>query len=315
MQNIKTYESDAQMICESTFEKHIGEFMKQLKDKGYNLSSILRGLRVAFDKIDASRVKVYKYVDNDVMRDVKEAFESKSSLIFGLVNGIIGIIYTPTHYRPYYISTEKLDNIKEFTWLDWDNRRKNPFYKSEVTNEKTCWKQFTAADEIWIINVKGVLNTRSLTDERKQSMAGVWTNTPEFYAAWLKRNLEKYKALATQMRANKGDEFANVMDKIEEWIEKIMKVLRDYHKNIDKWNDHSIGYLVRQLNDNARWLLGELNSVIEYRRRMSEYKDNLASSKQYAEYYEREIKEIKKKFGEIEENYNSFKKEIEKFEK
>jgi hypothetical protein len=315
MQTIKTYESNAQMICESTFEKHIGEFMKQLKEKGYNISSILRGLRVAFDKIDASRVKVYKYVDDDVMKDVKKAFESKSSLIFGLVDGIIGIIYTPTYYRPEYISTEKLNNDKEFKWLDWDNRHKNPFYNSEVRNDKQSWKQFNAADEIWIVNVKGVLNTRSLTDERKQSMTGVWTNTPEFYAAWLKRNLIKYKALAAQMRAQKGDEFAKVMDKIEEWIETIMNVLRDFHKNIDKWNEYDVGYRVRQLNDDARWLLGELNSVIDYRRRMEEYKDNPTSAKKYAEYYEREIKEIKEKFDEIEKDYEKFKKEIEKFEK
>jgi hypothetical protein len=303
------------MICESTFEKHIGEFIKQLKDKGYNISSVLRSLHVAFDKIDASRVKVYKYVDDDVMRDVKKAFESKNSLIFGLVNDVIGIFYTPTTSKPCYISTEKLDNANNFGWVSWDNRRKNPFYQAEEKSEKQSWKQFVVADEIWIINVKGILNTRSLSDARARSQVGVWTNTPEFYVAWLKRNLTKYKALAAQMRAHKGDEFENVMNKTEEWIEKIMNVLRDFHKNIETWNDYNVGYLVRTLNDNARWLLGELNYIIEYRRRMEEYKDNLPSAKSYAESYDKEIKEVKEKFSEIEKNYDEFKKEIEKFEK
>lgn len=269
------------ILNEAVFEKHIDRIIQQLKkfgnDKTY-IKKFFTELGVNAADIDASRVKVYYDVDNTAKRAVKNALDEQDKLIVGLTNNkfgeqVVAAIWVPT------VNSYGENNKGKTLLLPSEEGMlyglfvyKNPLYNYTESSKAKRYIMFDNCNEIWIIDVSG-MRSAVLKRERENARKGMWTNTPEFYASVVKKNMERYKKLITKAKIEKGSEFTELMKEIEEVNKQLMETFTLAHKNMqdDGWAMNPKLYeYVKNFNRYFQYALQYINDVLYQQQRFRE---------------------------------------------
>lgn len=320
-------ENELEMLTESVVEKHLQKLIDQLKRYGYPAKDLFKIAPVAWDKIDASRVTVYRDPsDNSEIKEYTSYVKDNNYAVFGILNDQVGVMF----YK---------GNI---TYLPTDNRHKGKILNSwDMTSDSEFWRKDNAqrsiktkakdmlsiADEVWVINTEGKLNTKELKKSRAESQEGVWDNTPEFYAEWLKKNIQRYKKKIEVISAQKNDDFIPLSEKVMQIMELISKEMIDMHKNSEygQWGyNNDLRYALSRINSKCQYAFNQLDDIIrskheleEAKRTIEEYGDSYTGSSEnyissYSERYNSNIRGLKSRLQEIENMFEEYKQEKEK---
>ena len=190
-------EKELEMLTESVVEKHAQKLIDQLKRYGYSAKDLFKIANVAWDKIDASRVKVYRDPsDNSEIKEYTECVKDDKCIVFGVLNDQVGVMFYRGNIT--YLPTNDEHKGKMFNSLEMRNGSEFWKYDNNQRSIQTKAKDMLRiADEVWVFNTNGKLNTFELKKSREISQKDAWDNTPEFYAEWLRKNIQKYKKKLT----------------------------------------------------------------------------------------------------------------------
>lgn len=320
-------ENELEMLTESVVEKHLQKLIDQLKRYGYPAKDLFKIAPVAWDKIDASRVTVYRDPsDKSEIKEYTDCVKDENYAVFGILNDQVGVMFYKENIT--YLPTD--DKHKGKMLSSWDMRSGSEFWRRDNRQRSIKTKaedMLSIADEVWVINIKGKLNTQELKRSRVVAQQGVWENTPEFYAEWLKKNIQKYKKKIEVIRAQKNDDFVPLSEKVMQIMELISKEMIDMHKNTEygQWGYNSdLRYSLSRINSRCQYAFNQLDDILRAKRDLEEAKktikdygerspgsaENFISS--YSERYNSNIQALKSRLQEIEEMFEEYKQEKEK---
>ena len=319
-------ENELEMIIESVVEKHLQKLINQLKRYGYPAKELFKIAPVAWDKIDASRVTVYRDPsDKSEIKEYTDCVKDENCIVFGILNDQVGVMFYNGNIT--YLPTD--DRHKGKMLNSWDMRSGSEFWKKDNRQRSIKSKaedMLSIADEVWVIDTKGKLKTKELKRSRVESQQGVWDNTPEFYAEWLRKNIQKYKKKIEVIRAQKNDDFVPLSEKVMQTLELISKEMIEMHKNSEhgQWGYNSdLRYALSSINGRCHYAFGQLDDILRAKHDLEEAKRNikdfgersLASAENYissySERYNSNIQALKSRLQEIEEMFEEYNKKKE----
>lgn len=320
-------ENELEMLTESIIEKHLQKLIDQLKRYGYSAKELFKIAPVAWDKVDASRVTVYRDPsDKSEIKEYTDCVKDENCLVFGILNDQVGVMFYKGNIT--YLPTDAKHKGKMLS--SWDMRSGSEFWRKDNSQRSIKTKaedMLSIADEVWVINIKGKLNTNELKRSRTISQQGVWDNTPEFYAKWLKNNISKYKKKIEVIRAQKNDDFVPLSEKVMQVMELISKEMIDMHKNSEygQWGYNSdLRYALSRINSRCQYAFNQLDDILrakhdleEAKRNIKDYGERSPGSAEnyistYSERYNSNIRALKSRLQEIEEMFEEYKQEKEK---
>lgn len=320
-------ENELEMLIESVVEKHLQKLIDQLKRYGYSAKELFKIAPVAWDKIDASRVTVYRDPsDKSEIKEYTDCVKDDNYAVFGILNNQVGVMFYKGNIT--YLPTD--DKHKGKMLSSWDMRSGSEFWRKDNSQRSIKTKaedMLSIADEVWVINIKGKLNTQELKRSRVVSQQGVWDNTPEFYADWLKKNIQKYKKKIEVIRAQKSDDFVPLSEKVMKVMEIISKEMIDMHKNSEhgQWGFNSdLRYALSRINSRCQYAFNHLDDILRAKHDLEDAKktikdfgehspgsaENYIST--YSERYNSNVRALKSRLQEIEEMFEEYKQEKEK---
>lgn len=320
-------EQELEMLTEGVVEKHLQKLIDQLKKYGYSAKELFKIAPIAWDKIDASRVTVYRDPsDKSEIKEYTECVKDDNYIVFGVLNGQIGVMFYKGNIT--YLPTD--DKHKGKMLNSWEMRSGSEFWRKDNSQRSIKTKaedMLSIADEVIVINAKGKLSTTKLQHNRRASQEGIWDNTPEFYAKWLKKNIEKYKKKIEVIRAQKSDEFVPLSEKVMKTLEIISKEMIEMHNNSEygQWGyNGDLRYALSRINSRCQYAFNHLDDILrakrdleEAKRNVKEYGDRSPGSAEnyissYSERYNSNIQGLKSRLQEIEDMFEEYKQEKEK---
>lgn len=319
-------ENELEMLTESVIEKHLQKLIDQLKKYGCPAKELFKIAPVAWDKIDASRVTVYRDPsDKSEIKEYTNCVKDDNCIVFGILNDQVGVMFYKGNI--IYLPTDAKHKGKMLS--SWDMRSGSEFWRKDNSQRSIKTKaedMLSIADEVWVINTKGKLNTQELKRSRTVSQQGVWDNTPEFYAKWLKNNISKYKKKIEVIRAQKNDDFVPLSEKVMQTMELISKEMIDMHKNSEngQWGYNSnLRYSLSRINNKCQYAFNNLDDILRAKHDLEEAKKNIKDFGErspgaaenyistYSERYNSNIRALKSRLQEIEEMFEEYKQEKE----
>lgn len=321
MQTIKeSLQANSDILLESVIDKHIQMLINQLVKFHNKPKDVFDKLKINADKVDPSRIRVYKYIDKDALKAIEKAMDENYNYIFGIKNGLVCFIYNTT------IDSRNDDN---YVWLPtkeghvfgaWDATRENPLWNYKENSKSTSRrvKIFEHCNEVWVLNYSKSLQRALTIRDRNNAKYGMWENTPEFYAKVLKDNLERYKTKGALMRMQKGSEFESVMKDVNKFINSVTELLLDMHKNMtpDQWGyQYQCKELMMDLNRHSTRILDYVGYVLRSQRDYEDSKKNGYNEDYYIRQYREYIQDVKDLLKEGKEKYDLLIETIDKFKK
>lgn len=323
-------EQELEMLIESVVEKHLQKLIDQLKKYGYSAKDLFKIAPIAWDKIDASRVTVYRDPsDKSEIKEYTNCVKDEDYIVFGIINNQVGVMFYGNNIT--YLPTD--DKHKGKSLNSWEIRSGSEFWRKDNLQRSIKTKatdMLSIADEVWVINAHGKLSTRKLEYNRKASQEGIWDNTPEFYAKWLRNNINRYKKKIEVIRAQKNDDFVPLSEKVMKTIDMISKEMIDMHKNSEHGQWGYIGdlrYALSRINSRCQYAFNQLDDILrakheleEAKRNIKEYGERSPGSAEnyiasYSERYNSNVRALKSRLQEIEEMFEEYKQEKEKYTK
>ena len=319
-------ENELEMLTESIIEKHLQKLIDQLKRYGYSAKELFKIAPVAWDKVDASRVTVYRDPsDKSEIKEYTDCVKDENCLVFGILNDQVGVMFYKGNIT--YLPTDAKHKGKMLS--SWDMRSGSEFWRKDNSQRSIKTKaedMLSIADEVWVINIKGKLNTNELKRSRTISQQGVWDNTPEFYGEWLKKNIQKYKKKIEIIRAQKNDDFIPLSERVMQIMEIISKEMIDMHKNSEygQWGFNSdLRYALGRINSRCQYAFNGLDDILRAKHDLEDAKkttkdfgerspgsaENYIST--YSERYNSNIRALKSRLQEIEEMFEEYKRDKE----
>ena len=307
------------IICEALFEKHMKKVVDQLNKFGHTPKELFSRLGFMVDKIDASRVRVI-HDPEDSMSKIVKAMEEQDTVVFAIKDDLVCCVWV-SGQRAGWCWLPTHNSHKEYALDSWASRRDSPLYKWYNGSHRSVKSEagmLEHADEVWVVNAKGVLNKRKLQNERSKAKYGMWENTPEFYAKVLEQNLARYKKKIHAMRMEKGSLFEKVVKDIEEFIPKVTTLLFDMHKNIGlgKWgSNYRISENIQELNRLATNFLYSLNRIVQNKKSHEEWnRDGYSASTYNLKAYNEELDNLRESITKAQKMYNDILEMIKDFE-
>ena len=281
------------MVLESVFERHIKRLIEQFnkydKEPSKSIRTFFKSCGIAFDTIDASKITIYDRFDKEAEKDIKDCYEDNSKIVIGCMK------HPNTHEDMVvgaYIAKNR-NNRNENAWHffptkegdmfgHYECNNHNPLKNYQETSKSKFAQTFKKCSEIWIINTNGIAVT-DLQRARANAKYGTWQNTPEFYANFAKKNIERYKQLIAKLRMEKGSDFEQLIKETDDLVKLLYETLMDLHKHmgIGDWGQSDrISYAAQEFNSNTSYVLQKLQDVI---RQQKEYEDAKKYDAKYGE--------------------------------
>lgn len=232
-------ELNESIVNEALNEPHLLELVKQLKANGKKVKSYLGDTNVQLDQLDSSNVKEYTKIDAKATKAASEIV--RSSDVFGFIIVV--------DYEGNYLCT--INNNKKCTPIQQGYKPYN-YYSfpehGEIMSYTSIMNEIKMNAHSLIV-VKWGFEDRNvvynLRSERRVSRDGMIFNTPEQNEEIAKENVERYKKLAAQMKAQKDKNFEAIDTAVEEIVMEVLKMSQEAKRNPNKYET----YQIRNLNE------------------------------------------------------------------
>lgn len=295
-----------EILNEVVMERHLLAFIKQLSKDGLTLKDVF-GKVPDFNiaEMDGSRVKVYDYVDDKVMKDIKKKIKTLGYIFFGILNDKVTVVLI-NNRDVIFVPFRKRGNDSVYTV-----QRENPLYynvyasdsKTVVLDKKV--DALSKCDEIWELKMNnkdfGLYGQRI---DRHKAQEDVWDNSPEFYAKWIEKNRKKYIAELAKIHASKTIDIAKLTKRLTDLSSKITDLLADLSKNMNKYaSDFTYNNTCAELPQSLARVYNKMSLLVDYQR-------DLTLNNEYAnpEYTKNNLEKtydiIMGELDVLEQNYN-----------
>lgn len=321
MQTIKeSLQANSDIVLESVIDKHMQMLINQLVKFHTKPKEVFDKLRINADKVDPSRLRVYKIIDADAIKAVEKAMKDRNKYIFGIKDEMICVIYNTTLIDSREDNYIWLPTKEDHVFSKWETRVQNPLwvYKESSKNISRQAKMFDHCDEIWILDYSTSLKRIDVQRKRRDLKDGRWENTPEFYAKVLQDNLERYKMKGAMLRMQKGSEFERVMKEVNKFINNVSELLIDMHKNMapDQWGyQYKCKELMMDTNICATRIFDNIRYVLKAQHDYEYAKKGNYGADFYIAQYNENLQDLKKFLKEGKEKYDLLIKTIDDFKK
>lgn len=224
-------------ITEALNEPHLLELAEYLKSKGSSFKKILgNGSNIHLDKITSKDVEVYRWPKN-----IDDGVKAANQIISGRKNGFVVLMDDKNEYN-YIIYGKNLINITSRFYFGNVNIAKSTDLINKCKN----------AREIIVFYSNG-FETYNLRWERSNARIGMITNTEEQNRQIARENVERYKKLAAQMRANRDNDFEEIDKQVEDVVMRVLKVSQISHKNPSQIESYKVSSLNKWIYDERKW--------------------------------------------------------------
>ena len=273
------------MVLESVFERHIkkliDQFNKYDKEPSKHIREFFKSCGIAFDTIDASKIAIYDRFDKEAERDIKDCFEDNSKIVIGCMKNpstgeeqVVGAYVAKNRNNRNvnswcFFPTKEGDMFGHYECINH-----NPLRTYQETSKSKFAQTFKKCSEIWIINTNGIV-VADLQRARTNAKYGVWQNTPEFYANFAKKNIERYKQLAAKMKMEKGSDFEQLLKESDTLVQLLYETMMELHKHMaigDYGQNDRISYAAQEFNSNVSYVLQRINEVLRQQKQYEEAK-------------------------------------------
>lgn len=295
-----------EILNEAVMERHLLAFIKQLSKDGLSLKDVF-GKVPDFNiaEMDGSRVKVYDYVDDKLMKDIKKKIKALGYIFFGILNDKVTIVLI-NNRDVVFVPFRKQGNDSTYSV-----QRENPLYynvysresKTDILDKKV--DALSKCDEIWEFKMNnkdfGLYGQRI---DRHKAQEDVWDNSPEFYAKWIDKNRKKYIAELAKIHASKTIDIAKLTKRLSDLSAKITDLLADLSKNMNKYaQDFTFNNTCVELPQSLARIFNKMSLLVDYQR-------DLTLNKEYTnpEYTKNNLEKtydiIMGELDVLEQNYN-----------
>lgn len=225
-------------ITEAFSEPHLLELAEYIKSKGSNFKKILGDTAgMLLDKITSKDVEVYRWPKN-----IDAGVKAANQIISGRKNGFVVLMNDENEYE-FIICGKTRINMDKWSYF---GSKTHGVPSTELINQ--CKK----AHEIIVFYSKG-FSSSDLKYERITGRNGMIKNTEEQNKQIARENVERYKKLAAQMRANKDKDFEEIDRQVEDIIMRVLKASQMSHRNPDKIDSYKIRSLNEWIYDERKW--------------------------------------------------------------
>lgn len=225
-------------ITEAFSEPHLLELAEYVKSKGSSFKKIFGDESgMLLDKITSKDVEVYRWPKN-----IDAGVKAANQIISGRQDGFVVLMNDKNEYK-YIIHGKTCINMD--TW---------PYFgsKSYRVPSTELINQCKNAHEIIVFYLKG-FSSSGLKYERITSRDGMITNTETQNRQIARKNVERYKKLAAQMRANKDKDFEEIDRQVEDIIMRVLKASQISHRDPNKIDSYKIRSLNEWIYDKREW--------------------------------------------------------------
>ena len=225
------------VVNEALNEPHLLELIKQLKANGRRVKSYIGDTNVQLDQLDSSNVKEYSKIDARAIKSASEIV--RASDIFGF---IILVDYDGS-YLCFINNHKKCIPIKQ-------GYKPHNYYRFREYGEMMSYTDIMNEIKVnahSLIVVKWGFEERNvvykLRSDRSTARDGMIFNTPEQNEEIAKENVERYKKLAAQMKAQKDKNLEAIDAAVEEIVMEVLKMSQEAKRNPNKYESYQIRHL------------------------------------------------------------------------
>lgn len=263
------------IINEDIYDRHIAQLLKFLapidwKTLFYSFGDIDSKLQINWEKITRKQIEIVNTEDryDQNPKKVAKKYESSNLYVFLKDDEIFVALFGDRFAvgkdgkaieKGSHAETERRIEIG----LDWTLTTR---MGKESTRKKLIEEIGYRSDEIWVIDLREVIDdTRDLRKLRAIRKEGVWENTPEFYAKWLKENLAKFGTKLKELKSKRVIVDNHYAKEIADFSKNVMDVYNELITNGDKYDyNQDIENRVRNLRYNIQSLTAEYDDFIKY---------------------------------------------------
>lgn len=239
--------TESEEVDEAFGNPYLMLLAKQLKESGLSFKEIFNkyGSHVSWDQVDSSHITNYNWrYKSPSDKDLKAARAIISGKSFGYI-----ITYRYEDNKLKFIRA--IDGHKSTIVFGGKYARWYQVKSTELI-DMICGRGYSypKCDGMIIIHAMKDLDNWEKRNERGQARSGMVENTPEYYRQVARENMERYKKIVAQNRANrKSGDVERVQKKVNEFLQKIMQASANVMKNPTKYTDNL--YRLEILNEYA----------------------------------------------------------------
>ena len=232
-------ELNESIVNEALNEPHLLELVKQLKANGKKVKDFLGDTNVQLDQLDSSNVKEYTKIDAKATKAASEIVRATETF------GFIILVDYEGNYLCFINNLKKCIPIergyKPYNYYSFPEQGEMMSYTSIMNEIKMNARSLIVVK--WGFEDRNVVY--KLRSDRRVSRDGMIFNTPEQNEEIAKENVERYKKLAAQMKAQKDKRFEEIDTAVEEIVMEVLKMSQEAKRNPDKYET----YQIRSLNE------------------------------------------------------------------
>lgn len=239
--------NESEEINEAFGNPYLMLLAKQLKESGQSFKDVFNkyGSNTSWDQVDSSHINIYNWrYKSPSDKDLKAA----RAIISGKSYGYI-ITYRYEDNKLKFVRAidgHKSTIVLGGKYTRWYQAKSTELIDMIIGNGYSNPK----CDGMIIIHKMRDLDNWDKRNERHQARQGMVENTPEYYRKVAYANMERYKKIVAQNRANrKSGDVERVQKKVNEFLQKIMQASTNVMKNPTKYTDNL--YHLDTLNEYA----------------------------------------------------------------
>lgn len=223
-------------ITEAFTEPHLLKLAEYIKSQNSSFRRLFGdNAGVALDKITSKDVQTFRYP-----RNIEDGVKAANKIISGKADGFIVLLnkqdeFSSLIYGKHYISL-------------YSGYGFGRSYSAKSTELLDMCKR---AGEIMVFRLTQDFQTWKLRSDRREARVGMITNTEDQNRRIARENIERYKKIVAQNKANRDKDFEEIDKQIENIIMRVLKASQISHRDPSKIS----AIQVQRLNE---WIYDEI---------------------------------------------------------
>lgn len=246
-EDIEANVNEGEELNEAMNNPYLLLLAQQLKERQLKFKNVFNrfGSTYMWDKVDSSDIKKfewrYKKPEAKYLTAAREIISDKRS-------GYIFVYKYDDHNKLHF--TKIISSSKQVYNLDNNYDRWEAEKSTDIIDMISGNYGYNNTDGMIILYYSKELSPSDLRQSRFDAKKGIVTNDPEYYREVARNNIERYKKIVAQNKANRGSrDVENVQKIVNEFLQKVMQASNNVMKDPIKYSDR-IFYL-ETLNEYA----------------------------------------------------------------
>lgn len=225
-------------LNEAFIEPHLlklAEYIKSQKSSFLRLFGNNAG--IAFDKITSKDVQTFRYP-----RNIEDGVKAANQIISGRTSGFIVLLNKEDEFSSLIYGKNYISLYSGYG-----------FGRSHSARSTELLDMCKRAGEIMVFRLTKDFQTWKLQSDRREARAGMITNTEDQNRRIARENIERYKKIVAQNKANRDKDFEEIDKQVESIIMRVLKASQISHRDPSKISDIQVSRLNEWIYDEVQF--------------------------------------------------------------